>query len=63
MDVKHFPICPDCKYPMLPRPIRWQDGCFIRPLYCHFCGEEKDILTVEIIERRPEDRFALAVRR
>jgi hypothetical protein len=60
---KLFPYCPDCGYIMLPRPQREQDGCLIRPLYCAFCDEEKDILTVEIIERRPEDRFAMAVRR
>lgn len=60
MNGKLFPKCPDCGYIMLPKPVREQDGCLIRPLFCLVCDEEKDILDVQIIERKPDDRFASA---
>lgn len=55
MNGKEFPKCPDCGYPMLPRLIEERDGCLVRPLDCLVCGEEKDILTVVIIQPKPDD--------
>jgi hypothetical protein len=56
--LKLMPRCPDCKNPMLPKPVRFQDGCWIRPLHCAKCRCEKDILDVLIVELRADDRFA-----
>ncbi len=55
------PICPDCNLPMLPKPTRYQDGCWIRPLYCLWCREEKAIAEVVIVERRDDDLHGQAV--
>ena len=64
MNAKQFPHCSDCGYPLLPKPVEYRDGCLIRPLICLVCDCEKDVLDVQVIEVRPDDRFTRqAVRR
>lgn len=58
MKPKDFPRCADCGYPLLPKPIEERDGCLVRPLRCLVCDEEKDVWVIQVMRRRPDDRFA-----
>lgn len=53
---KEFPHCPDCGFPMLPKPTEYRDGCLVRPLVCLVCDCEKDILDIVIIQPKADDR-------
>lgn len=52
---KELPRCPDCDFLLQPQPTEYRDGCLIKALYCPVCECEKDILSVQVIERRPDD--------
>lgn len=55
--VKLCPKCQDCGFPLLPKPVRWCDGCWIRPLHCAKCRCEKGILDVVVVQFKPDDLF------
>lgn len=55
---KEFPHCIDCGYPLLPRPAELRDGCIVRPFRCLVCDEEKDVWVIEVLQHKPDDRFA-----
>lgn len=57
---KEFPRCPDCDYPLQPQPTEYRDGCLVKALYCTVCEREKDILSIQVLEVKPDDLQASA---
>lgn len=55
--IKQYPHCVDCGYPLIPRPTEERDHCLVKPLVCLFCECEKDIVVLQVFERKPDDRF------
>lgn len=62
-----YGYCPDCRARKPERLVklelhtaRIQDGCYVRPLYCPRCCEEKGMYSVVILEAHDDDLYASA---